>query len=83
MLIVSLLCKNLIAFIRISRGELIHTEPKVCAAVLSVVFNKWRVLDRQKFPSRYFPSPRSPQKRNSNKVYLALFFFLPFLFEQF
>ena len=34
-----------------------------------------RVLDRQKFPSRNFLSPRLPQKRNWNKVYLFLFSF--------
>ena len=33
------------------------------------------VLNRQKFPSRNFLSPRLPQKRNWNKVYLFLFFF--------
>ena len=54
MLIVPLLCKNLIAFIRISRRELIHTEVKVFTAALAVVFNKMRVMNRQKFPSRNF-----------------------------
>ena len=34
-----------------------------------------RVLNRQKFPSRNFLSPRLPQKRNWNKVYFFLFFF--------
>ena len=33
-----------------------------------------RVLNRQKFPSRNFISPRLPQKRNWNKVYFFLFF---------
>ena len=75
MLIVPLLCKNLIAFVRISRRQLIHTRVKGFTAVLTVVFNKLRVLDRQKFPSRNFLSPRLPQKRNWNKVYLFLFSF--------
>ena len=54
MLIVPLLRKNLIAFIRISRRELIHTEVKDFTAVLTVVFNELRVIGRQKFPSRNF-----------------------------
>ena len=54
MLIVPLLRKNLIAFIRISRRELIHTEVKVFTAALAVVFNKMRAMNRQKFPSRNF-----------------------------
>ena len=33
-----------------------------------------RVLDRQKFPSRNFLSPRLPQNRDWNKVYFFLFF---------
>ena len=74
MLIVPLLCKNLIAFVRISRRQLIHTGVKGFTAVLTVVFNKLRVLDRQKFPSRNFLSPRLPQNRDWNKVYFFLFF---------
>ena len=74
-LIVPLLCKNLIAFIRISRRKLIHTGVKGFTAVSTVVFNKLRVLNRQKFPSRNFLSPCLPQRRNWNKVYLFLFFF--------
>ena len=75
MLIVPLLWKNLIAFIRISTRQLIHTSVKGFTAVLTVVFNKLRVLDRQKFPSRNILSPRLPQKRNWNKFYFFLFFF--------
>lgn len=74
MLIVLLLCKNLIAFIRISRRQLIHTGVKGFTAVSTVVFNKLRVLDRQKFPSRNFLSPRLPQNRNWNKFYFFWFF---------
>ena len=74
MLIVPLLCKNLIAFVRISRRQLIHTGVKGFTAVLTVVFNKLRVLDRQKFPSRNFLSPRLPQNRNWNKFYFFWFF---------
>ena len=64
MLIVPSLCKNLIAFVRISRRQLIHTGVKGFTAVLTVVFNKLRVLNRQKFPSRNSLSPSLPQKRN-------------------
>ena len=61
-LIVHLLCKNLIAFIRISRRELINTEVKDFTAVLTVVFNELRVLSRQKFPSRKFLKSMSTLK---------------------
>ena len=78
MLIVPLLCKNLIAFIRISRRQLIHTGVKGFTAVLTVVFNKLRVLDRQKFPSRNFLSPRLPQKRTEISFISFCFFSSPF-----
>ena len=48
MLIVPLLCKDLIASIRISRRELIHTEVKVFTAVLIIVFKKLIILNRKK-----------------------------------
>ena len=78
MLIVPLLWKNLIAFIRISTRQLIHTRVKGFTAVLTVVFNKLRVLDRQKFPSRNFLSPRLPQKRTEISLIFFCFFSSPF-----
>ena len=78
MLIVPLLWKNLIAFIRISTRQLIHTGVKGFTAVLTVVFNKLRVLDRQKFPSRNFLSPRLPQKRTEISFISFCFFSSPF-----
>ena len=66
MLIVPLLCKDLIASIRISRRELIHTEVKVFTAVLIIVFKKLIILNRKKI------------ERNWIKVYF--FFFLQFYY---
>ena len=62
MSIVPLLRKNLIAFIRISRRELIHTEVKVFTAVLTVLFIELRVIVRKKFPSRNFFNSTSISK---------------------
>ena len=62
MSIVPLLRKNLIAFIRISRRELIHTEVKVFTAVLTVLFIELRVIGRKKFPSRNFFNSTSISK---------------------
>ena len=81
MSIVPLLRKNLIAFIRISRRELIHTEVKDFTAVLTVLFNELRVIGRKKFPSRNFFNSTSISKEkfkirsNSFSFFFSLFSF--------
>ena len=81
MLIVPLLRTKLIAFIRISRRELIHTEVKDFTAVLTVVFNELRVIGRKKFPSQNFFKSTDVHLKREIKIrsisfsFFSLFFF--------